>query len=129
MISKAQSGLDIRPWMVGALVFLWVWTAFVSLGPGHAWGMSLMNEIGASTEHAKLAILGGAVSDAILGFGLLIGRWRRHVLKAQLALMVCYTLIITVMLPHYWFDPYASVAKNVVLMVATLWLIRTEPQQ
>jgi len=43
--------------------------------------------------------------------------------------MAAYTLIISFVLPHYWFDPYASVAKNLVLMVASLWLLRTEPRR
>ena len=31
--------------------------------------------------------------------------------------MLGYTLIISLILPHFWFDPYAAVAKNLVLFV------------
>ena len=36
-------------------------------------------------------------------------------------------LIICLWLPHFWYDPFAAVGKNLVLMVATLWLLWTEP--
>ena len=73
-----------------------------------------------------LAMLG---SVGLLGLALLVARWRREALMLQLLLMAGYTVCISVVLPHYWFDPYAAVAKNLVLMVATLWLFWTEPRR
>lgn len=116
----------LRPALLGALVFIWLWTAFVCMGPGYAWGLKIMAEVGASGWLAAMAIIGGAVCDAVLGIGLLFKRWRRKVLLAQLMLMIAYTLFITVVLPHYWFDPYAGVAKNLILMIVTLWLYGQE---
>ncbi|MNJ76894.1 hypothetical protein D3C77_742780 [compost metagenome] len=78
---------------------------------------------------ATLAVIAGSLCDFVLGIGLLLRRWRRRALQAQLLLMLGYTLIISVVLPHYWFDPYAAVAKNLVMMVATLWLLWTEPRR
>jgi len=130
MISKKSSnGSEVRPLMLGALAIVWFWTAFVSLGPGHDWGMRIMAETGASPELSYWAIVVGAGIDALLGLGLMFGTLRSSVLKAQIALMIGYTLLITVLAPHYWLDPFASVAKNLVLIVATFWLIRTEPQR
>lgn len=129
MTSARQDGLNIRPLMIAAMVILWLWTAFVSLGPGHEWGMRMMAETGATPTLSNWAIIAGSVTDAVLGIGLMIRPWRKVVLQAQIALMLSYTLIITALIPHYWFDPYAGVAKNLVLVVATLWLIRTEPQR
>jgi hypothetical protein len=74
-----------------------------------------------------VAIVAGALTDALLGLGLLLRRWRRRALQAQMMLMLGYMLIISLWLPHYWFDPFAAIGKNLVLLVATLWLLWSEP--
>ncbi|MGY4492494.1 membrane protease YdiL (CAAX protease family) [Pseudomonas sp. TE3610] len=116
----------LRPALLAALLFTWLWTAFTCVGPGYDWGVRIMAEAGASGWLASLAVIGGAGCDAVLGLGLLFKRWRRRVLMAQLVLMVAYTLFITLVLPHYWLDPYGGVSKNLVLIIATLWLYGQE---
>lgn len=126
----AQSAqLALRPLMLAALVLIWLGTAFVSVWPGFEWGLGILAEAGLNGPFAQIAVVAGAFCDGLLGLGMLIRPWRRRVFQAQLCLMAAYTLIISFVLPHYWFDPYASVAKNLVLMVATLWLLRTEPRR
>lgn len=117
----------LRPLLLAALAGVWLWTAFVCLGPGYAWGLRIMAELGVSGWPAALAVIGGALADAALGIGMLLRRWRPIVLRAQLALMLGYMLVISLWLPHYWFDPFGSVAKNLVLLVGTLWLLLSEP--
>ena len=121
--------LALRPLLLAVMVFIWLGTALVCLWPGYDWGLRIMRETGIKGSLADLAVIGGSLCDAVLGLGLLLRRWRRRALLAQLGLMAGYTLFITVALPHYWFDPYAAVAKNLVLMVATLWLLWTEPRR
>ena len=75
---------------------------------------------------SDLRALDRAVLDALLGIGLLLHRWRVWTLRAQLLLMLGYTVLISACLPHYWFDPYMAVGKNLVLMVASLWLLWLE---
>ena len=121
--------LALRPLLLAVMVFIWLGTALVCLWPGYGWGLRIMAQAGFPGSFAHLAVIGGSICDAVLGVGLLLPRWRRRTLQAQLGLMATYTLFITVVLPHYWFDPYAAVAKNLVLMVATLWLLWTEPRR
>lgn len=128
-LAAQSSQWAIRPLMLAVMVLIWLGTAAVCIGPGYAWGLRIMAEAGVHGTLAMLAVVAGSLCDAALGIGLLLGRWRRRVLQAQLLLMVGYTLFISVVLPHYWFDPYAAVAKNLVLMVATLWLLWTEPRR
>jgi predicted membrane protein len=108
---------------------IWLGTAVVCLGPGYDWGLRIMAEAGVHGAWAKLAVVSGALLDGALGVGMLLQRWRRQALRLQLGLMLGYTLCISFTLPHYWFDPYAAVAKNLVLIVATLWLLWTEPRR
>ncbi|MCG7599922.1 SDR family oxidoreductase [Halomonas sp. McH1-25] len=117
----------LRPVMLAVLVAIWLGTALVCLGPGYDWGLRIMAQAGVEGGFAATAVISGALLDAILGLGLLWRRWRRHALRAQIGLMLAYMLIITVVVPHYWFDPFAAVGKNAVLIVATLWLLWTEP--
>lgn len=119
----------LRPLFIAALLFIWLGTAFVCLGPGNAWGLRIMAQAGVQGWPAAVAVNAGALLDGALGVGLLVSRWRRVALLAQLGLMVGYTLFISLVLPQYWLDPYAAVAKNLVLMVATLWLLWTEPRR
>ncbi|WP_210712856.1 SDR family oxidoreductase [Pseudomonas sp. MWU349] len=121
--------LALRPLLLAVMVLIWLGTALVCIGPGYDWGLRIMAEAGVQGVWAALAVIGGSLCDALLGVGLLLRRWRRRALQAQLGLMFGYTLIISLILPHFWFDPYAAVAKNLVLMVATLWLLWTEPRQ
>jgi len=119
--------MALRPLLIAVLVLIWLGTAVVCLGPGYDWGLRIMGELGVEGRPAAVAIVSGALADALLGAGLLVKRWRRHALRAQLVLMLGYMLIISLWLPHYWFDPFAALAKNLVLLVATLWLLWTEP--
>ncbi|NVZ51643.1 SDR family oxidoreductase [Pseudomonas sp. B6002] len=127
--AAVSSQRTIRPLMLAVMVLIWLGTAAVCLGPGYDWGLRIMAEAGVQGVWAALAVIGGSLCDALLGLGLMIKRWRRQTLILQLALMAGYTLFISLILPHYWFDPYAAVAKNLVLMVATLWLFWTEPRR
>ncbi|PUA44776.1 epimerase [Pseudomonas protegens] len=121
--------LALRPLLLAVMVLIWLGTALVCIGPGYDWGLRIMAEAGVQGVWAALAVIAGSLCDAVLGVGLLLRRWRRRALQAQLGLMLGYTLIISLILPHFWFDPYAAVAKNLVLMVATLWLLWTEPRR
>ncbi|WP_421548267.1 SDR family oxidoreductase [Pseudomonas sp. QD4] len=127
--ASQSSQLALRPLMLAVMVLIWLGTAAVCIGPGYDWGLRIMGEAGVHGVMAMLAVVGGSLCDALLGVGLLLKRWQRRTLQVQLLLMLGYTLFISLVLPHYWFDPYAAVAKNLVLMVATLWLLWTEPRR
>lgn len=121
--------LALRPLLLALMVFIWLGTALVCLWPGYRWGLRLTVEAGITLPFAHLAVIGVSICNAVLGVGLLFSRWRRRAMQAQLGWLAACTLFITLALPHYWFDPYAGVAKNLVLMVATLWLLWTEPRR
>lgn len=125
--AEQSVGAALRPLLLAVLVLIWLGTAFVCLGPGYDWGLRIMAEMGIQGWPASVAVIGGALADGLLGLGLLVRRWRRCALQAQLGLMLGYMLIISLALPHYWVDPFGAVAKNAVLLVATLWLLWTEP--
>lgn len=120
-------GLILQPLLLALLVLVWLGTALACLGPGFAWGLRILAEAGIDGWPARIAVLGGALLDGALGLGLLWRRWRRRALQAQVALMLAYTALITWLLPHYWFDPFQGVGKNLMLLAVSLWLLWLPP--
>lgn len=121
--------LALAPLLLAALVLVWLGTALVCLGPGFDWGLRIMAEMGVSGTPARVAVIGGGLLDGGLGLALLWRRSRVAALRAQIALMLVYSVMISLWLPHYWFDPYMAVGKNLVLGVASLWLLWLEKAQ
>jgi len=120
----AQSlALLLQPLVLTVLVLIWLGTAVVCLGPGFDWGLRIMAEAGVEGLPARLAVIGGALLDGILGLGLLWRRWRVRALQAQIGLMLVYSLIVSLLLPHYWFDPYMALGKNLAVLLLSAWLL------
>ncbi|MCC6074463.1 SDR family oxidoreductase [Pseudomonas sp. GCM10022188] len=116
-------GLVLQPLLLALLALVWLGTALACLGPGFGWGLRILGEAGIDGWPARIAVVGGALLDAALGIGLLWRRWRRRALQAQIAVMLGYTALITWLLPHYWFDPFQGVGKNLALLAVSLWLL------
>lgn len=116
-------GLILQPLLLALLVLIWLGTALACLGPGFAWGLRILAEAGIDGWPARIAVAGGALLDGALGLALLWRRWRRRALQAQVALMLAYTVLISWLLPHYWFDPFQGVGKNLMLLAVSLGLL------
>lgn len=119
--------LALQPLLLALLVLVWLGTALACLGPGFDWGLRILAEAGIGGWTARIAVVGGALLDATLGLGLLWTRWRRRALQAQIVLMLGYSVLIGALLPHYWFDPFQGVGKNLVLLGVSLWLLWLQP--
>ena len=63
---------------------------------------------------------GGGLADLALGLALLRD-WRpRQVALAQLALVICYTLGLSVLAPGLWLDPFGGLLKNLPVLALIL---------
>ncbi|TWG81784.1 uncharacterized protein YbjT (DUF2867 family) [Cupriavidus gilardii J11] len=112
-----------------AIALVWIITGIVSLGlypveQSHA----LLARAGVPASLRPLALYGAAVLDLVLGV-LCLSRWRLRggfpwVWAAQAALILGYTVIISVRLPEFWLHPYGPLTKNLP-MLAALWLLGT----
>lgn len=121
----------LLPLARAALAFVWLWTALVSFGlypveQSHA----LLARAGVPAALQSLALYGAALLDLLLGVLTLwpVGpkRWqlpsRRAVWLAQAALMLGYTIIISLRLPEQWLHPYGPISKNVPMLALLLML-------
>lgn len=112
-----------------AIAAVWIITGIVSLGvyPVQE-SYALLARAGVPPALQPLSLYGAAVLDIVLGL-LCFSRWRLRpgfpwVWAAQAALILGYTVIISVRLPEFWLHPYGPLTKNLP-MLAALWLLGT----
>jgi hypothetical protein len=67
-------------------------------------------------------LYGAALADLALGVATLWPRRPRALWWLQIALVLGYTLIISLRLPEFWLHPYGPVVKNLPFLVA-LWML------
>jgi uncharacterized protein YbjT (DUF2867 family) len=118
-------------WLLPLLRFsiaaVWLWTGLVSLALyPRASSYELLARTGAPEPLFALLLYGAAALDLALGAATLLLRRRRVLWLLQLALILGYTLIITVKLPEYWLHPYGPVLRNLPLMAAIYVLYELE---
>jgi hypothetical protein len=67
--------------------------------------------------------------DLVLGVATFVARGRRWVWRAQIAIMLGYTAMISVWLPEFWLHPYGPIVKNLPLLAATYLLCTLETRR
>lgn len=120
-----------RTWLVPFLrlsfALLWIGSAYVSIFEfPHRVSFEWLREIGIPSSLYSPTLYTASLLDFVLGIALLTGKKINLVLMLQIALMVCYTLIITAFLPGFWAHPFAPVLKNIPLLAATVTLFILE---
>lgn len=117
----------LRPALRIALGLLWLFSGIVSLGwypVAHSY--ALLAELGITGAWAAPALYGAALLDIALGLATL-ARYRIHWIgRAQIALMVVYSLLISIGPAELWLHPFGPVTKNLPLIVATLIMLVLE---
>lgn len=109
-----------------SLVFVWLWTAVVSVWELQGQSRELLVAGGVSdTNVANALVLAGAALDAILGLWLLLRPTRPAYLLA-LATMLVMTLVATVLSPSLWLHPLGPLSKNIPIAVV-LWVLARKP--
>lgn len=102
-------------WIATAVVSLWVYPRVDSL--------AMLAQVGLKGGAALAALWTGALVDLAFGVGMLFRRIRPIVYGVQLALVLAYTIIITVWLPEQWAHPFGPVLKNLPLLAMILALL------
>lgn len=109
-----------------SLVFVWLWTALVSVWELQGQSRELLFAGGiADVGVANALVLAGAALDAILGLWLLLRPTRPAYLLA-LATMVLMTLVATALSPYLWLHPLGPLSKNIPI-AAVLWVLARKP--
>ncbi len=110
-----------------SLVFVWLWTAAVSVWELQGQSRNLLLAGGiADAGVANVLVLAGAALDVLLGLWLWL-RPSRPVYLLALAAMVLLTLVATVLSPSLWLHPLGPLSKNIPI-AAMLWVLARRPQ-
>lgn len=102
-----------------SIALVWIVTGIVSLGlyPVED-SYRLLARTGIPASLQPLMLYGAAVLDLLIGLGVLLLRRRGALWLLQFAVILGYTLIITVKLPEFWLHPYGPILKNLPMLAA-----------
>jgi uncharacterized protein YbjT (DUF2867 family) len=122
--------LAVLAWLLPLLrlsiAAVWIFTGIVSLGVFPvAESYALLERTGVPRALAPFFLYSAALLDLALGVATLVYH-RRAIWLVQIALILGYTLIISVRLPEYWLHPYGPILKNLPMLAALLLLYRME---
>lgn len=101
------------------LAAFWILTGLVTLGPGYAAGVGLLQKAGAGLMAAPIAI-GGGLTDIVIGLGIAIRRTSRLALWAAFALSAAYLAAGTLLAPALWAEPLGPLTKIIPIMLLNL---------
>jgi nucleoside-diphosphate-sugar epimerase len=112
-----------------AIAITWLAAAAVSFGlyPLED-SVALVERTGLHGTMALAAVYAGAAVDAYFGIASLLQRNTRYLWMAQIAVVVAYTVILTIAIPETWLHPFGPLVKNVPILVAILLVSRMSPR-
>lgn len=116
----------VRPLLMAAMAFVWIFTAFTSAFFDLDSGYELLKNGGIEGVSATLLIYLGAAADLALGVGMLTPKYRLSAMRLQIALMMGYSIIISFIIPAQWLHPFGPVTKNLPMIAGTLLLLLTD---
>lgn len=124
---SASQHYFLLPLLRLSLGLLWMLSGYVSafVYPLQQ-SLIMLDKVGLSGDIALLALYSAAGADFLLGMALIFKYQVNRVLKLQIILMLVYSLIISIALPELWSHPFAPVAKNFPLILASLLLLSHE---
>jgi uncharacterized protein YbjT (DUF2867 family) len=117
----------LLPLLRASIAIVWIVTGIISLGVYPvAQSYELLARVGVPHSLAPLALYGAAMLDLAFGIGVLVLRRRRWLWRAQIALILGYSVIIAWMLPEFWLHPFGPLLKNIPLLAAIVLLHELE---
>lgn len=113
----------LLPMLRVSIALVWIVTGVVSFGlfPTTS-SYALLLRVGVPAALGPLFLYGAAATDLALGVAILVMRRRRALWLAQIALILSYTLIITLRMPEFWLHPYGPLLKNLPMLAAIVML-------
>lgn len=129
-VARTAQLLWLLPLLRYSIAIVWIWTGIVSFGlyPREE-SFSLLARTGVPASLAPFMLYGAAALDLLLGTATLFMRRRRWLWLAQIALILAYTIIITLKLPEFWLHPYGPILKNLPMLAALYMLYVLEERK
>ena len=109
-----------------SLSFLWVFTGITSLFFASDIGYQVLANGGITGPLATFSLVGGSLLDLSLGLWLLIGKKLKWCYLAQIAVIVLFTFLLSIIDPSFWLHPFGPLTKNIPILVLITFLYRDE---
>jgi hypothetical protein len=115
------NNLDLRI-LQYVLATIWLVTAALSFGlyPIEN-SVLLVQKLGMRDDVLRLVVYAGASLDLAMGLATLLAP-RRVLWLGQIAIILAYTILATLLVPEYWLHPFGPLLKNLAVL-ALLWLL------
>jgi hypothetical protein len=121
----------LLPLLRASVALVWIVTGIVSLGlfPVEQ-SYALLERTGVPAALAPPLLVVAALLDLALGVLVLVlhGARRRELWRAQIALVLFYSIVIAARLPEFWLHPYGPMLKNLPLVAVLVLLDVLEPE-
>lgn len=111
--------LLLKPVAILTFAMFWLLTGLITLGPGRAEAMRLI-ETTAAAPWAWELVVGGGLFDVLMGGLLLHRRTIKVALIVAFVGTIFYLLAGTILMPELWADPLGRLLKIVPIMVLNL---------
>ncbi len=115
----------LKPLALAGLAVFWIGTGLVALGPGWGRGVGALLEAGLSTDVAAAMTVAGAVTDIVLGLGLVFNKTARAALLFMLLVTAAYLVLGSWFTPWLWSDPLGPLLKTAPIVIANLFALAT----
>jgi uncharacterized protein YbjT (DUF2867 family) len=116
----------VRPPLRYGIAALWLLSAISGWSAIAPWARLISESTGMPLAAANSALAAACLMDLAIG-AMVAVRWRPGAMAAfQVAVIAAYTVALSVLRPDLWLDPFAAIAKNLVIVPAILALAALE---
>ena len=116
----------LKPVLCWVIALVWLWSGITSLFfYPHQQSYQLLAALGiTSSLVATIALYGLALLDIALGIATLCRYRVSNLLLGQMAIVLVYSVVVSIALPEFVFHPFGAVLKNLPFLMC-LWIYRT----
>ncbi|WP_448547560.1 DoxX-like family protein [Thalassotalea fusca] len=107
-----------------SLSFLWLFTGLTSIFFSPETGYEILASANITGVLADISVIGGGVLDIVLGIWLLTAFRIKLCCLIQTAVIVFYTLLLTLIDAGFWFHPFGPITKNVPIIVLIFYVYK-----
>jgi len=117
----------LRPALLSVLAFLWIASAVIGVTTAPIIAQAQLQAL--PEPMVRPLAIATSLLDFVLGALLAFGVRVRMVLTLMLLMVLGYTLVISVLAPSHWLDPFGGVLKNILIAAVLGALLFLEPRR
>lgn len=120
----------LRPLLRLSIAFIWLFSGIISMLPASLpISYDLMSQSNIPSYIQPYIIYLFSLLDILLGLATLFNFKLLMAGFLQIFFIIFYTVFISYFLPHYWLHPFAPIAKNIPLLIATCVMLTLESER